>query len=108
MAAAEPVVEQAQLAGEQIFVVGREVGGRRDRLQLQQLGDGIVEQGVGVVAVDDVQVGVRAEVFQQQETGIDVLRQHPRHAYAAGFEQAAHLQPRPHVFLVRRRIHHDA
>ena len=76
MAAEEPFLEQPQIARQQRSSYGRMSAGQRDRLHLQQLRDGGVELRVGVVGVDDVQVGVGAQVFQQQETGVDILRQH--------------------------------
>jgi hypothetical protein len=87
VAAEEPFVEQAQFARQQGLVVGGKIGGRCDRLQLQQLGDGGIEQVVGIGIVDHLQERVRAEVFQQQEAAREILRQHLRHAHATGLEQ---------------------
>ena len=68
---------------------------------------GIEHVRIGVGVVDQLRHGRAAEVFQQQEAGVDVARQHLRHAHAAGVEQVAHAQPGAHVFPVRRRVHHD-
>ena len=106
--AEEPFVEQAQLAQQQRAVVGRQPLGTRDRLQAQQLGHGVVEQRVGVVGVEDLQVGRGAEVLEQQETGLDIAREHARHPHPAAVEQGVDAQPGTDVLQARRRIHHDA
>ena len=59
------------------------------------------------VGIQLLQVGGVAEVGQQQETLGRVLRQHLRHRDAGGGEQLRHVNERPHVFLRRRRVHHD-
>ena len=93
MTTQEPFVEQPQFARQQRLVVGREAFRRRHLLQFQQLTDRIVEQRVGIVGIDHMQVGLVAEVFQQQEAVFDILCQHARYAHVAGLQQGADLQP---------------
>ena len=77
-------------------------------LQPQQLRDGRIEAGIGIVGVDHLGQGRTTKVLQQQETGLQVARQHLRHAYAIGLQQVTYLQPALHILQPRRRVHHDA
>ena len=73
-----------------------------------ELADGVIEQRVGVVRVQRGKVGIRTEVFHQQEALRVVLAGDLGHAHAGVFEHRADAQPRLHVFLVGRRVHDDA
>src|SRR5690606_37517721 len=55
--------------------------------------------------VEDVQVGLAAEILQQQEALREVAREHRRHAQAAGLQQVVDLQPRTHVHEPGRCVH---
>ena len=102
MASQEPVVEQAQFAAEQGLVVARQVVGRGDGLDAQELVDGGVEVRIGVAGVDHVEQGVHPQVLEQQEAALDVAREHPRHPHAAALEEFVHAQPGTHVLQRRR------
>ncbi|KAG1209957.1 hypothetical protein G6F35_010645 [Rhizopus arrhizus] len=103
----EPFVEQAGIPLQQRLAELAEVGRHRDRLQAQQLFDRAAEPLIGIALVEDLRQGRAAKGFQQQETGVQVLRQQCRHAQAVLVQQAAHAQPRPRIFQPRRRVHHD-
>ena len=103
----EPFVEQAGIALQQCFAELAEVGRHRDRLQAQQLLDRTTEPFVSVALVEDPGQGRAAEIFQQQEAGIQVLREQHGHAQTVVVQQAAHAQPRPRIFQPRRGVHHD-
>ncbi len=103
----EPFVEQAGITLQQRLAELAEAGGYRNRLQAQQLFDRATEPFIGVALVEDLRQGRAAEIFQQQEANIEVLRQQRGHAQAVVVQQAAHVQPRPRIFQPRGGVHHD-
>ena len=89
VAAQIPVLEQPGVALQQRLAEHHGVFGQRDRLQDQQLGDRAVDVRVGIRSVDHLRHRRAAEVFQQQEAGVDIAVEHARHAHAAGLQQVA-------------------
>ncbi|MNQ29216.1 hypothetical protein D3C85_425260 [compost metagenome] len=107
MALQVPVGEQLQLATQQGVVVGRQLALHRQLLEGHQRLQRVLEQGVGVVRVDHLQIGLPAEIGQQQETLLEVAGEDLRHVHAGLGQQAGDLDERPAVFLRRRCVHHD-
>ena len=58
--------------------------------------------------LEGLQVGGRAEVREQQEALVEVVREHFGHVGAGGAEEPGHVQPGAHVFLAGGRVHDDA
>ncbi|MNC05672.1 hypothetical protein D3C75_531630 [compost metagenome] len=107
MALQVPVGEQLQLATQQGVVVGRQLALHRQLLEGYQRLQRVLEQGVGVVRVDHLQIGLPAEIGQQQETLLEVAGEDLRHVHAGLGQQAGDLDERPAIFLRRRCVHHD-
>jgi hypothetical protein len=61
-----------------------------------------------VLRLQGLQVGRRAEIGEQQEALLEVLREHVRHMRAGGSEELGHLQPGAHVLLFGWGVHDDA
>lgn len=101
-----PVGEQLQLAAQHRFVVGRQDTGDIDLLEGDQRIQGRFEQLVGISGMKHVEVGLPAQVTEQQETVLQVLGENPRHMHAGFGEQSGDLDERSAVFLGRRRVHH--
>ncbi len=101
-----PVGEQLQLAAQHRFVVGRQDTGDIDLLEGDQRIQGRFEQLVGIPGMKHVEVGLPAQVTEQQETVLQILGENPRHMHAGSGEQSGDLDERSAVFLGRRRVHH--
>ena len=78
-----PLGKQLQLTTQQGVVVMRQVAIERQALLLEQGLDGIVEQLIGVVLVDHVQVGLAAQIIENQKTLREVGSQYLRHMHAS-------------------------
>ena len=111
-----PLGEELQLAQQQCAVVLGQYAGAACTLDGGERAERVgVEVGgaveVGLLArgrVQGVQVGGRAEVGEQQETMVEVLREHFGHVGAGSAEEFGHVQPGAHVFLFGRGVHDDA
>jgi len=65
------------------------------------------EQFVRVALVERGEVSRRAEVGEQQEAVLQVLRQHARCVQACLVQQGSDTHERPRVLLRRRGVHGD-
>ena len=106
--------KERQFAPQQGIVVGRQAGRIDPLLPLQQRAEGVAHQGVGaprLALAERVakrgEVRPRAEVGQEQEAMLDVLRQHAWCIEPGLLDQLRHVHEGPHVLLRRRRVHHD-
>ena len=73
-----PVGEQLELAAQQRLVVRRQRAGARRALPLHERVDRVVEERVRRAVVERREVRRRAEVGEQQEAALEVLREHAR------------------------------
>ncbi|MNT12657.1 hypothetical protein D3C72_1475930 [compost metagenome] len=106
-----PLGKERQFTLEQRAVVGRQHAGLGGQLPADQRVDGqVVEWPVGVRAgrIDHVEHGLAAQVVEQQEAVVAVPFEHLRRRHAGLGHQLRHLHEGGAVFLVGRRIHHDA
>ena len=79
-------------------------------LPAQQGRQRVAHQAVGLRrrgGLQGVEVEVTAEVGEQQEAVVDIGFQDARRMQPGGGGEAGHVYERPHVFLWRRRVHHD-
>ena len=102
-----PVREQRQFAAQQDVVVLRQHLGPRRALPADQRIDGRAHQGIGILLVEHIKQGPRAEIAQQQEPVLQILRQHRRYIETGGVEQAGDAHERFAVLMLRRRVHDD-
>ncbi|MNM76609.1 hypothetical protein D3C81_884360 [compost metagenome] len=102
-----PLGEQFQLATQQGHVIARQRRNHRQLLESQQRLQGVLEQIVSVFAVDDVQIGLVAQVIEQKKTALEVFGINFRHIYSGFRQQKGDIHEGFAVFLGRRRIHHD-
>ena len=110
-----PFREQREFAAQQRVVIGRQtarvdallpVHQRGRRRTHQAIDAGGVGRGHGLLQLGEVEPG--AEVTQQQESMGGILRQHLRGVQSGRGDQAGHVHEGTNVFVVGRRIHHDA
>ena len=102
-----PFREQFQLATQQGHVITRQRRDHRQLLKSQQRLQGILEQIVGVFAVDHVQIGLVAQVIEQKKTALEVFGINFRHIYSGFRQQKSDIHEGFAVFLGRWRVHHD-
>jgi hypothetical protein len=95
------------LAPQQRFVVRRQHLGARSKLPANERFDGVGKEPRGILLVDDVQVGARTEVGEQQEAVLQILRVDLRGVHPGVAQQACDVEERTAVLLVRRCIHGD-
>ena len=106
-----PLGKQRQLACQQRFVVGRQGHCRHLQLPLQQRGDGVAHQPVGLRRAGRLQraeVQLGTQVAEQQEALLRIVFQHLRPVQPGIADELRHLHERAHVFLRRRCVHDDA
>ncbi len=102
-----PLREERQLTLEENVVIRRQTIRAARALQRNQRRDGIGEQAIGIVVVERLEVRCRAEVGQQEETALHILRQHLGHVESRLAHQLGDANERPTVLAFRRRVHHD-
>ena len=103
----KPFGEQIHFAQDEGAVeFGQHVGGA-GQLDFHQGFQRFGVQHAGVVVVQGVQIRGRAQVGQQQEALLQVLRDDVGHGHAGAFQQAGHLDKGGYVFALGRRIHGD-
>ena len=105
-----PLREQAHLAHQQGFAVGRQFVVARGELDIDQRIGGIAVQGprhAGLSTSQCLKIGGVAEVGQQQETLLQVLRIQVRDMRSGSFKKSGDMQERAAVFALRRGIHCD-
>ncbi len=102
-----PFGKQLQLTTQQRLVVMRQVAVEGQTLLLQQGLDGIVEQLVGIVFVYHVQIGLAAQVIENQEALLEIGSQHLRHMHTGAGQQCRDTHEGLAVFLRWRRIHQN-
>ena len=105
MARDVPLPKEIHLAPQKRFVVRRQLARPRGALPANQRLDGIAEERVGILVVDNMQIGPRAQIGEKQETGLEVLGKDARCVHAGAFEQPGDVHEGPAVFLFRRRVH---
>jgi len=76
-------------------------------LHAQQRIHRVAVERIRGVFVQCRQIQLRTQVFDQQETLLQVVCIHGRHVQADCGQLRANRQPRPRIFLCRRRVHHD-
>ena len=103
----EPFRHQLHLGDQARFVVFGQAAGVGVLLHGQQRVHGVAVEAVDIGAVELGQQGAVAQVFHQHETTLRVGGLDVGHVQAGARQALGNLQPRPDVFLVRRRIHHD-
>ncbi|MNH15039.1 hypothetical protein D3C79_746450 [compost metagenome] len=104
-----PLREQLDFTAQQRIVVAGQRRVHRQALERQQRVDGIGEQAVGVVGINDIKVCLVAQVTQQQEATLQVLGMDQRHVHAGAGQQVVDGDERSAVFLRRWCIHdHEA
>src|SRR5690606_28896832 len=72
-----------------------------------QSGDGVVEQAIGIVRVDHIEIGLPPQVIEDQKALFELSRQHLRHMHPGTGEQLGDIDEGPAVLLRRRCIHED-
>ncbi|MCY1174207.1 hypothetical protein D9M73_144010 [compost metagenome] len=105
MTAHEPFGKQLQLASQQCHVVAGQWCVHRQLLESQQSGDSLIEQMIGILCVDHIQISFISQVVQQQETTLKVLGMDDRDIDPGGRQQSGDVHERLAVFLGRRCIH---
>jgi len=76
-------------------------------LELHQLGIGGTVVAFRVGWREHIEVGLTAEIGQQQETALEVFRQHLRHAHPTLAEDPSCVHEGSAVLVRRRRVHGD-
>ncbi|MNN35711.1 hypothetical protein D3C81_1495700 [compost metagenome] len=100
-----PLREQFDFTTQQRIVVAWQWRVHRQALERQQCIDGITEQAIGIVGINDVQVCLMAQIPQQQETALQVLGMDHRHMHAGTGQQMIDGDEWSAVLLGWRCIH---
>ena len=106
-----PVREQRQFAAQQGFVIGGQHARLRGLLPVEQHVGGLqipAQRGLGVFGGEQLDQRGAAQIAQQHEAAGFVPGQDVWHVQAGSCHQRLHLHKGAAVFLVGRRIHHDA
>ncbi|EXI76763.1 MAG: hypothetical protein AW07_00162 [Candidatus Accumulibacter sp. SK-11] len=103
-----PFGEQGEFASKQDMVVLGQLPGLAGELDADQRTVGIAVESWGCLAVrQSLQVGGAAEIGEEQEALVEVLRQHLGDVCSGAPEERRNLQERAAVFLFGRRVHDD-
>ena len=107
MPAQEPVAEQFHFRNRLGRIEDRQVVGRHALLHAQHRIERIAVKFVDAAVVQFRQIRAIAEIFHQHEAVRQIDGEHLRRVQSRRAQSRTDIEPRPHVFLRGRRVHHD-